>query len=689
VLEAFQRGGEAQSLSSASPDGVDLLGNPTLEALEARKPKRAELYSPSQRAAENLKQKKGPYEQMRAMLVKGGAKEDELEWTGADRFFKGKKVTQQELIDYFRDNSDAISVDTNMAGKGRIGGSVLDNDPAGAFDQWFQGYVVDDTPFVSEETDIFTQDLVDDLWYRDDVTPVQNLTEEEIADLAEETGLTEDDILRAEFVYDGSGKPQLFLDGWELVEATEGGREELERQALENLRIRYVDEFDSDPEGFAEQYDMASYVDESFDAGNTKYSDYFPEGAENYQENLLRYADPQGNIKSRDIASSSHWGRDDDSTIYHWRQGDYDLADAGQFGGLARYIGEIQSDPQQNLDGDVPAPYGFLADRADFRRKQSMINDSVLAANTEADKSRIELADALLEWAAENPEASSELIAASRIKEINDMRELDNMMAELDGRDVPPLEPFPLDMNEMTEAQKAEYIDYFNSHPRREPLIITNPSVTTLVSQNPNALARYTGGSLDPEIASRIARYNSAVSGAEQAKRNFQDFLDQNTLPQGDYVEGGPFMSSQNKWLDNALRRSIVDAVNDPDVNYLTFPFSEEAIGKVGGNAFSPKQGTIDYYQRDTQNRLKKILRGIDPSVEMENVELRGTDSGEIGDFMSRGFRLTPQFRDKVRESGLPAWMIAGGVGLSGLMEYLQQKREEQKYGPRRSLLEL
>jgi hypothetical protein len=148
-------------------------------------------------------------------------------------------------------------------------------------------------------------------------------------------------------------------------------------------------------------------------------------------------------------------------------------------------------------------------------------------------------------------------------------------------------------------------------------------------------------------------------------------------------------MSSQNKWLDNALRRSIVDAVNDPDVNYLTFPFSKEAIGKVGGNAFDPKQGTIDYYQRDTQNRLKKILRGIDPSVEMENVELRGTDSGEIGDFMSRGFRLTPQFRDKVRESGLPAWMIAGGVGLSGLMEYLQQKREEQKYGPRRSLLEL
>ena len=39
-------------------------------------------FSPSLRAAESLKQNKGTYEQMRGMLLKNGAKADELEWSG-------------------------------------------------------------------------------------------------------------------------------------------------------------------------------------------------------------------------------------------------------------------------------------------------------------------------------------------------------------------------------------------------------------------------------------------------------------------------------------------------------------------------------------------------------------------------------------------------------------------------------
>ena len=69
----------------------------------------------------------------------------------------------------------------------------------------------------------------------------------------------------------------------------------------------------------------------------------------------------------------------------------------------------------------------------------------------------------------------------------------------------------------------------------------------------------------------------------------------------GDVAQGnktlkpsGPFMSSQNKWLDEGLRRSIYDAVKDPDVDYLAFPNDPEAIAKVGGQtADSVKEGTI------------------------------------------------------------------------------------------------
>ncbi len=90
VIEAFQRSGTPQSVSAAS---IGDNGGPPLDVVPAR----AELFSPSLRAAENLKQNKGTYEQMRGMLLKGGGKEAELEWSGMDRTFAGKKVTKEEI----------------------------------------------------------------------------------------------------------------------------------------------------------------------------------------------------------------------------------------------------------------------------------------------------------------------------------------------------------------------------------------------------------------------------------------------------------------------------------------------------------------------------------------------------------------------------------------------------------------
>ena len=45
--------------------------------------------------------------------------------------------------------------------------------------------------------------------------------------------------------------------------------------------------------------------------------------------------------------------------------------------------------------------------------------------------------------------------------------------------------------------------------------------------------------------------------------------------------EGAPFMSSQDKWVDQIIGKSILDAVNDPSINYLTFPDDIGAIAKV------------------------------------------------------------------------------------------------------------
>jgi hypothetical protein len=63
------------------------------------------FYSPSVRSAEELPQEKGSYKQLKAWMLKNGAKAKELEWTGADEAFGGRTdVTKKELVDYLTDN---------------------------------------------------------------------------------------------------------------------------------------------------------------------------------------------------------------------------------------------------------------------------------------------------------------------------------------------------------------------------------------------------------------------------------------------------------------------------------------------------------------------------------------------------------------------------------------------------------
>ena len=82
-----------------------------------------EEFSPSLKAAEALKQEKGPYEQLKATMInKHGAKEAEMDWSGTNDRFAGKTVTKNELVDYLSDNTDLIKDNTNVA-KGLMTGS--------------------------------------------------------------------------------------------------------------------------------------------------------------------------------------------------------------------------------------------------------------------------------------------------------------------------------------------------------------------------------------------------------------------------------------------------------------------------------------------------------------------------------------------------------------------------------------
>jgi hypothetical protein len=82
------------------------------------------LYSPSVRAAEGLPQEKGSYTQLKAWMLKNGAKAKEMEWTGADEAFEGRTdVTKKELVDYLTDNQNLLLTDRTTA-KGVMRGDL-------------------------------------------------------------------------------------------------------------------------------------------------------------------------------------------------------------------------------------------------------------------------------------------------------------------------------------------------------------------------------------------------------------------------------------------------------------------------------------------------------------------------------------------------------------------------------------
>ena len=99
-------------------------------------------------------------------------------------------------------------------------------------------------------------------------------------------------------------------------------------------------------QGFMNQYDVEN--PNSIDAGDTQYAEYFPEGGTDYTESLFQYTDPTGRIKIDTLAGSSHFSEDNAGTIFHTRHADY----VNEDGDTVRYVGEIQSDPQQRLSSD-------------------------------------------------------------------------------------------------------------------------------------------------------------------------------------------------------------------------------------------------------------------------------------------------------------------------------------------------
>ncbi len=631
----------------------------------------AKLFSPSLKAAKDLTQNKGSYEQLKAMMIKNGAKADELEWSGADNFFEGKKVTKDEIVEYLSQNDPRLYTERRVVTEGLTG----ETDFLTTEERRSQAIrdVMQDTDLVNEEK----LNILDEMKSNpDDLVPFES-------DVAFGSyGDTNSDILRA-------------------IENSpvDSGSMDLDTYLKRRLRQSLKDSYDADPPSFYQRYNIE--VPRVFGAGDTQYSEYFPTGAERYAENLYQYTDPTERIPFNQFAGSKHFGEDDIGTIFHTRTGDFPVDSAsetgGGFGSTAKYVGEIQSDPQQALKGDrKPRSYNetilvsrlndlnekMIADKKKLRENNrkmfaNNLNDEELGRlGREAAIFQI---NKIIKDPTKQSDSFKDMASAFKIK---DELPLDTSLMNEDELEFLHLQLYNFDefkgVNLLAGEDKrkaGEFSNRMQTAWTREPLGVE--AVQEYMASKPvdwvnEGFRRYYGNLnadnmlLEMDIADTVSEYRKIKDDHFEGGESYKN-------------PGAPFLSSQNKWVDQALNRSIMDAVNDPNIDYLTFPDDIGAIGKVGGTD-NPKEGAINFYQRDVQNRLKKLLSKFDKNAQIEQIDLLPPSiQGETTDmFRTKGFKITPEFREQVIKKGIPTYALPPIIGYGALNSMGENENGDQ-----------
>jgi len=447
-------------------------------------------------------------------------------------------------------------------------------------------------------------------------------------------------------------------------------------------------EFYDDPEDFGTQGVM--------EEGDTRYSTYMPEGFRSYDENFYTYSDPTLQFHDDYIAGASHFGAYDPQTQYHTRVGDYQTTNT--VGGRpfnARYVAEIQSDAQQAARSRDKTPMTYEQGVDLTRNRQTLlpVKNAEELARSELNEANRDFSRAMAEIDLLELEGNgSNFEMAAKVNKLNRAIGSHRRSALAKGpngtepfplfgsNDMPPMEDLVIDWQNATDAELADIYQRYNLDKVRagddDYMVVIHDEKL------------FSSLKVPEEVRTKAkTAYDNVQKAAANKREAQQAVFDKETELESQWMQkydslphqlnnSGPMMASQNRWVDDALRRSIIDAVNDESVDFLAFPKDEQAIGKVGGTDY-PKDGTIDFYNRDVQNRLRGIVKKIDKDARIQEIGLESPMRRQ-GEFPAYGLRITPEFRRRVKEQGLPTFAAFGAMPLLGVFDYLREQKEKR-----------
>jgi len=629
----------------------------------------AKFFSPTIKAAKELLQQKGSYEQLKITMLRNGAKADELEWSGADDFFKGKKVTKDEIVKYLNENDPRLNINTRKVNRGLTGESPS----YGVVDERNRAVAeaMKDRPMV-EETKLNILDEMKSDPNTSDI--IANQTPED-------------------------------LDNF------------LENRVFAEL----VNDYNFDEPAFYNKHRVE--LPRVFGAGDTQYSDYFPEGAEDYTENLFQYSDPTGRIPITEFAKSNHFGDDDIGTVFHSRTGIFPT----RSGEKAMYVGEGQADAFQDLQRgkDLTDPEPIYEKKRNLpRRLIRNYNESLLVSKVE--ELITSISDNKNKLRANNKKMFANNLSEEELgrlgreaaifkinKIIKDPTKQNDTFKDMAGA-FKIKDELPLDTSLMTEDE-LEFLHYqlYNLQEFRginllakddkrkadELLSARMQAAWTRDLKGVEAVQEYMTSKPVDWLNEGFRRYYGNLNADNMLlKMDILDTrkaidkieLDNFSGEEGFKQESAPFMSSQGKWVDQIIGKSILDAVNDPSINYLTFPDDIGAIAKVTGKRpENLEPGTVPFYKTEFQNNLKKFLKKFDVNPEIKQIDLNpppvaGPNTTVIRDssgeesFSSKGFKITPEFREEVIKKGIPTFALPPVIGYGALNSMGENENGDQ-----------
>lgn len=667
------------SMSGVGPRGMGDNGGPAMTPQRYVNPDTG-LYSPSFEAAKTLKQEVGTPQQMRAMLLKAGAKEEELVYSGFDDWLKGKeKVTKQEIED--------------VLGRSAAGYDYGGVDPMTGFET-FPGPM----PYARESytsAGITGVEGADRNSLRRQVS--QNLRAQATAE--------RDARMRSEL--EGRGyRPVAFADESEFRQMEDKLREatltpgRLPPARVYNAfnRVRRLmdrdglsfndpevqrtlksladdaDDYLVGPSGLPEHADeiisrelpeesinpyfqslpmetasaIADRVDGmsdqelsdflgidaedifgNFDSGDTEYGAYVMPGLKNYSENLYKFDDAGRGVLSGIEAlgvsrfNQPHFGSTQSSKspiMFHTRTGQLETAD-----GPAYHVAEMQSDIGQSYRKD---PERFFVPGTS--------------------KSELEL------------NKSQKAVLQDYLNKAKEAESLNN------------------DVNSKLERLYDSYLDENTGALRKD-----DPGYKEIAAEIRAGRQRWNELSDDlmdfetknNDLFSRIEDFYGDVStvgssrafGGEFTTSRLEEVLSGKAKPKKGYGLVGksaalPFATSTNRWVDTALKNELVKAAKS-DAEWFTLPRGEDVQKYTGGDP----EGQAKFYEGIVPNRLKNLAKDFLPEgVEFRNLRAMGYGP-KAPEYEVFGLRLTPEVKRAILDGGFPSFAGGGPVQGSSL----------------------